>query len=208
MKYGPDIIRRVTEELKKVPTVRQACNKLGIDHSTFYRWMAKHFEFHQEVEAALLIGRSRMNDAAEGVIMTGIQNGDMRAAVYWLSHNNERYVDADQARYFQYVQNQALAFLREKTPPDSIFEVLFNLYFEMELNVGIEFADMRMKPLIEYTCHIDANLMAIFYASYAEWKTNKLEIEEKRVAARLPSEAEIAEIEQKEKEQEEQEAEL
>ncbi len=191
MRYGPDIIRQITDELKKVPTVRQACNKLGIDHSTFYRWMAKHIEFHQEVEAALMIGRMRMNDAAEGVIMTGIQNGDMRAAIYWLSRNCERYVDSDQARYFQYVQSQTMQFLRDKTHEPSIFEVLFKLYYEMEAVMGYEFAKMKIGPLVEYSFHIDKKLIDIFYASYEEWKKDKMGIEQKRIEANLPTGEEL-----------------
>lgn len=187
MKYGPDIVNKITEELKKVPTIRHVCNKLGIDHSTFYRWMAKHFKFHQEVEAALAIGRERMNDAAESVILAAIQNSDMRAAMYWLAHNSDRYVGADRAKWFLYLRNDYLNFLRESPPEDEIlFENLYQHYFMLENVLGDEVAKLHMDPLVRFHCHIDENLVEIFYASYAEWKKSAVGLREKRGNLMVP----------------------
>lgn len=174
MIYGPDIVRKVTEELQKVPTIRQACKNLGIDHSTFYRWMAKHYQFHQEVEASKLIGRERMSDAAESVIMTGIQNGDFRAAAYWLAHNCDRYVGGERARYFLHLQKEVLNFLREETPENSVdFVHLFQHYFLLEKVLGEDEAKLHMEPLVKFHCQTDPNLVDVFYASYTEWRKGK-----------------------------------
>jgi hypothetical protein len=69
MKYGPKITNEICEELIKTPNIRYVSKKMGIDHSTFYRWMSHHHTFFKVVTSYLEIGRDRMNDVAEGVIM-------------------------------------------------------------------------------------------------------------------------------------------
>ena len=180
MRYGKDIVKRITEELQKVPSVRNACNKVGINHSTFYRWTAQHFEFHKKIEMALIFGRKNISDAAEGVIISGIQKGDFRSATYWLSRNDERYVDAKQVRYFQYLEYWNAEFLKKKTPDDSYFEVLFDRYLVLEKLMGSHDAKSLMKPLVDIVCHTDQKLEDIFYSAYEEWKMSKLEFETKK----------------------------
>ncbi len=185
MRYGKDIVKRITEELIKVPSIRHACSKVGINHSTFYRWMGQHFKFHQAVQDALMLGRRNINDAAEGVIISGIQRGDYRSSVYWLSRNNERYVETKQVRYFRFLDYQDRSFLKEKNPgpPESYFEYFFSLCFEMETAMGFEFAKNKIKPMVEYVCHDDAQLVDIFFEAYEGWKEKKLGREEKRKQA-------------------------
>ena len=179
MKYGPNIIHRITEELRKIPNIRHVSAKMGIDHSTFYRWMVKHAEFHKMVEAALMIGRERITDAAESVILNGIQNGDMRAAMYWLAHNNERYIPEDRVRYFQYLENSQRLFLKKPTSDDSDFEALFKGHLELEKVVGEKRAAEYIAPFVEAVCHVDPSLIEIYQAAYSEWKNGELSWKEK-----------------------------
>ena len=53
MRYSIDIEERIIKELEKVPNIRYICNKVGIDHSTFYRWLLRHPTFNKEVMVAL-----------------------------------------------------------------------------------------------------------------------------------------------------------
>ncbi len=185
MRYGKDIVKRIVEELQKVPSVRHVCNKVGIDHSTFYRWIAQHFEFSKEVEAALMFGRKNINDAAEGVIISGIQRGDFRSATYWLSRNEERYIEAKQVRYFQYLEYWNTQFLKQKTPSDSPFDELFERYLALEKVLGPERGKELIEPIVDIICHTDAKLKDIFYSAYDEWKTDKLAFEAKK--SKIPS---------------------
>lgn len=174
MKFEPNIVRKVADELKKIPNIRHVSAKIGIDHSTFYRWMVKHVEFHKTVEAALMIGRERITDAAESVILTGIQNGDMRAAMYWLAHNNERYIPEDRVRYFQYLEKNQRLFLKNTTSDDSEFESLFKGHFELEKLIGQKRAAEYIAPFVEAVCHVDHSLIEIYQAAYSEWKNGEL----------------------------------
>lgn len=179
MKFGPNIVRKVADELRKIPNIRHVSAKMGIDHSTFYRWMVKHAEFHKMVEAALMVGRERITDAAESVIFNGIQNGDMRASMYWLAHNSERYIPEERVRYFQYLENNLRTFLKNPVPDDSVFESLFKGHLELERLLGQKSAAEHMAPLVAAACHIDPALIEIYQSAYLEWKNDELSWKEK-----------------------------
>ncbi len=178
MRYGKDIVKRIVSELQKVPNIRHVCNKVGIDHSTFYRWMMHHFEFYQYVEAALIIGRRHINDAAESVIISGIQNGDMRSSMYWLAHNKERYIDEKRVKYYQYLEQYERSIQEQEIPDESTFEKLFEYRFDLESAFGSKFSDKYSEPLINIICRGDENLKEVFRSAYAEWKENKLSFNE------------------------------
>lgn len=179
MKFGPKITEQFCEELKKVPNIRYACKKLGIDRSTFYRWIMKHFVFHQRIIDALSIGREGINDAAESVIITGVQNGDVKCSTYWLGHNHERYVPVERVRYLQHLDKSDIEFMNKPIPNESMFEALFDHYFQVEEIMGIDRAKDNMTPLVNLVCREDPALIDIFFASYEEWKTAKLDREDK-----------------------------
>ena len=178
MRYGKDIVARITEELRRVPSIMHVCKKVGIDRSTFYRWMAQHFDFHKEVEMALIFGRKNINDAAESVIINGIQKGDINCAKYWLGHNEDRYVEAKQVKYFQHLQDTSRHFF-SKQVNDTPFDPLFDNYFRLSDLLGSEHAKEVISPLVEIACHTDPKLVDIFYAAYEEWKAVKLNLESK-----------------------------
>jgi hypothetical protein len=144
--------------------------------------MTKHFEFHKAVEDAIYFGRKNMNDAAEGVIVSKIQQGDFKAATYWLTHNNERYVSERRVKYFQYLEHWTLELLKQEVPSDSQFEKLFGHYFVMEELLGPARAREHMETILNVACRHDAALKDIFYAAYAEWSNDKKDMDTKMAA--------------------------
>lgn len=173
MKYNSDLIKQITEELQKVPNIRNVCLKVGIDHSTFYRWLTKHVTFHKEVLAALYVGRKKMCDAAEGVIIAGIQRGDRSSATYYLSHNDERYMGSEKALHHRMLDHTDLKILKSETQPKYLtFENLFEFYEKTELAYESPLADRIMKSFIELYCFDDPKLIDIFYSAYLEKKKN------------------------------------
>lgn len=180
MKYNSDLIKQITEELQKVPNIRNVCLKVGIDHSTFYRWLTKHVTFHKEVLAALYVGRKKMCDAAEGVIIAGIQRGDRSSATYYLSHNDERYMGPEKALHHQILDYTDLKMLKsEKQPEYTTFENLFDLYEKIEFEYDCQLADHIMKTIVELFCFDDPKLIEIFYSTYAERKNRILAVDAK-----------------------------
>lgn len=180
MRYGPEIVEQILEELRKVPNIRYVCNKVGIDHSTFYRWMDDHLKFHQMVELALYLGRQKMNDAAESVIVNGIQNNDYRSAVYWLSHNSERYVGVERIRYFQYLEKHLLEFLHKSEDTDVLEAALFVHFQMLEDSLGEDKARVEMVHLASAFCRGDRDKTANLRARYMQWQKERNEGKEKK----------------------------
>lgn len=191
MKYDQKIVQKISDEIQKIPNVRHVCLKVGIDHSTFYRWMSKHHSFFKEVHGALVIGREKMNDAAESVIMNGVQNGDYKCATYWLSHNSDRYVSVERAPYHQHLEKNMLNLLKA-SDVKSVFEVTFKHYSLLEDVKGKEEAKKSISPIVEYMCQDDPNLVDIFYATYREWKieTDDGLVKRKKMLELVPEEDE------------------
>jgi hypothetical protein len=181
MRFESQIVKQICEELQKMPNVRHVCNKVGIDHSTFYRWTGKHHTFSQLVTAALLMGRDRISEAAEGVIITGIQNGDRKCSTYWLSHNNPRYSSREQALYLKGVNESVMEILEEPRPSDSsaTFDMLFDMYEDMQEIFGLGSAKEKIDKFVKFACQEDPKLEEIFYGAYSEWKTNKDDLKKK-----------------------------
>lgn len=183
MKYGPKIINEICEELIKTPNIRYVCKKMGIDHSTFYRWMSHHHTFFKNVTASLEMGRDRMNDVAEGIIIGGIQNGDSKCTTYWLSHNSPRYSSPEHRKYLKGVNKNTIKLLEEPTPENSIeslFEHYFDIYECMQAVLGLKKAKEKIDIFVKMICHGKPDLEEIFYAAYTEWKNNKDEASKKR----------------------------
>ncbi|HCC05346.1 TPA: hypothetical protein DEP58_03505 [Patescibacteria group bacterium] len=187
MKYNPDITTHIVKELVKIPNIRYVCAKIGIDHSTFYRWMSQHHTFFKLVTAALVMGRDNTTDVAEGIIIKRLQNDDYKAAIFWLTHNSSHYATSEQTRRIYMHTKHASEILSETAfsvgPGETAFEVMFDLYERSENILGIEHARKHIEKFVKFMCHGDENLEQIFYASYAEWKAEKTEYEEKEKKA-------------------------
>lgn len=182
MKYDTNITKRFVEELIKVPNIRGVCAKLNVDHSTFYRWMSKHHTFFKMVTSALTMGRDRMSDAAEGVVIRGIQNNNIKAAQYWLSHNNSRYATTMQQRKLHKITENELEIMNEPPPrnlQERAFESMFELYKQTEDIFPKEKARQHIEKFVTMMCHGDSELEQIFFVAYEEWRQDKEEYEAK-----------------------------
>jgi hypothetical protein len=83
---------RLVEEIKKTYLITNACNKVGISRSTYYRWIDKDPNFRNAVIQAKDEGLELMKDAAEAVLIHGIKNKERKSAEYFLSHNHPKYM--------------------------------------------------------------------------------------------------------------------
>ena len=79
------------EEIGKYGNIYGACFKLGIDRSTFYRWLGKNKRFKKEAEEALKMGRENICDLAESKLLQNVKNGNQNSIEYVLRHNSDRY---------------------------------------------------------------------------------------------------------------------
>lgn len=82
---------QVLKELEQNPTPSAVAQKVGISHSTYYRWLKDDFEFAEKAHAAIEVGMNRYTDLAVAKMGQKISEGDMRALTYWLSHNHPKF---------------------------------------------------------------------------------------------------------------------
>lgn len=81
------------EQLKKTPTIEQACQKIGVSRMTISRWRNESRRFDQAVHTAQVEGREFVSDIAEAQMFNLISQGKVEMIKYFLSHNNERYAN-------------------------------------------------------------------------------------------------------------------
>lgn len=174
MRYEPDLITKFLELLKETPNIRYVCNKLGIHPATYYRWKIRHPEFFGEVIIALDIGRTKINDIAESVILKKVQEGDIGMCKYWLGNNNPRYMTREKSRQHSAVNvSEARFALGEGKPAGSVsFDDYFPSYLMLETFNGEQVAKDLMMPIIRISFP-EEDAFELFLLSYAHWKKNK-----------------------------------
>jgi hypothetical protein len=80
------------EQLKTIPNVSLACEKVGLSRNTVYRWCREDPEFKARLDEALESGVESVNDLAESKLIANINSGSMRAIQYWLDNNKKAYI--------------------------------------------------------------------------------------------------------------------
>lgn len=178
MRYGDDITKRIVKELEVIPNVRYVCNKVGIDHSTFYRWIMRHPTFNKKVLMALFVGREAINGSAETVIIKGVQRGEHKSATFWLSHNDSRYMQKEKGKHYSSLLNRDSDIVSKPVEKGHNFETMFSIIYDLEKNFEADIAYHIFEPFIKVFCNDEQNLIDIFNASYQEWKID-FEKEEK-----------------------------
>lgn len=80
------------DQLKTIPNVSLACEKVGLSRNTVYRWCNEDPDFKARLDDALENGIQSVNDLAESKLITNINSGNMRAIQYWLDNNKKTYI--------------------------------------------------------------------------------------------------------------------
>lgn len=82
---------KVLKELEQNPTPSAVAQKVGISHSTYYRWLKDDPDFAEKARQAEEIGMRRYTDMAVAKMGQKISEGDIRALIYWISHNHPKF---------------------------------------------------------------------------------------------------------------------
>jgi hypothetical protein len=77
-------------QLRKTPVIQIACEKTGVSRQTYYRWRDDE-EFARAADAALVDGKSLVNDLAESQLLSAIRDGAAWGVQYWLKHHHLDY---------------------------------------------------------------------------------------------------------------------
>ena len=80
----------ILEQLKKIPIVEIACEKIKISRSTYYRWREDP-EFAEAADAAMRDGELFVNDLSEAQVVNLIREKNWPAISFWLRAHHPRY---------------------------------------------------------------------------------------------------------------------
>ena len=80
----------IIEQLKKIPIVEIACEKVGISRSTYYRWREDR-AFAEAADAAMKDGELYINDLSEAQVVSLIREKNWSAIAFWLRAHHPRY---------------------------------------------------------------------------------------------------------------------
>lgn len=79
------------EQVRKIPIIQVACEKVGIARATVYRWKAKDKEFEKNLEEALAEGEALINDMGESQLLSLMKEKSWPAISFWLRHRNPKF---------------------------------------------------------------------------------------------------------------------
>lgn len=79
------------EQLRKIPIVTVACEKISISRNSVYRWKNEDEKFSKEMETALADGEALVNDMSESQLLSLIQEKNWSAISFWLRHRNPKF---------------------------------------------------------------------------------------------------------------------
>jgi hypothetical protein len=80
------------EQLRTIPNISLACEKVGLSRNTIYRWCNEDLEFKKNLDEAISAGTESVNDLAESKLINHINQGNMQAIRYWLDNNKKTYI--------------------------------------------------------------------------------------------------------------------
>ncbi len=79
------------EQLRKIPIVQVACEKVGLSRNSVYRWRNEDKEFAKEMESALTEGEALVNDMSESQLLSLIKEKNWSSISFWLRHRHPKY---------------------------------------------------------------------------------------------------------------------
>jgi hypothetical protein len=80
-------------ELRKIPIVQVACEKLDVSRNSVYRWRKEDEEFSKAMDEALTEGEKLVNDMTESQLLALIGEKHWPAISFWLRKRNPKFHD-------------------------------------------------------------------------------------------------------------------
>ena len=81
------------EQLRKIPIVQVACEKVDVSRNTVYRWRKEDAEFAKAMDEALVDGEAVVNDMSESQLLSKIKNGEWPPIAFWLRKRHPTFKD-------------------------------------------------------------------------------------------------------------------
>jgi len=81
----------ILENLRKIPIIQIACERTGVNRSTYYRWRKTDLVFTKAADEAIKTGLALVNDLAESQLISAIRDQNMSGIIFWLKHRHKAY---------------------------------------------------------------------------------------------------------------------
>lgn len=82
---------KLLSELEVYPVIDAACARSHIARATYYRWCEDDPSFAQTAKDAIAKGVAHINDNAESKVIRMIEEDNLSAIKYWLSHRHSEF---------------------------------------------------------------------------------------------------------------------
>lgn len=181
MKYDEEITKKILKELEDHPNIRRAVKKVGIDHSTYYRWRDSHKEFREQTNKSLSIGTAIGIEILEGVLFNKAQQGDFASIKHWLAHNSRKYMSVDRVLLYDGVgevkrtkQGSRQVAISSEEEGKDFFEEWYQQMYDLEIEFDFETATKTMDFWLRPVWGKFPELRMVFYSTYAVWAKNKI----------------------------------
>ncbi len=80
-------------QIRKIPIIQVACEKVGVARSSVYRWRDEDEEFNKELEQALAEGEALINEMSESQLISLIREKSWQAISFWLRKRSPKFRD-------------------------------------------------------------------------------------------------------------------
>lgn len=81
------------EQIRKIPIIQVACEKVGVARSSVYRWRDEDEEFRKSLKEALAEGEALINEMSESQLISLIRDKSWQAISFWLRKRNPKFKD-------------------------------------------------------------------------------------------------------------------
>lgn len=81
----------VLEQLRRVPIIQVAAEKVGVSRTTIYRWRDESEQYRKDLEVALAEGEALINDLGESQLLTLMKDRHWPSIQFWLRHRNPKF---------------------------------------------------------------------------------------------------------------------
>jgi len=81
------------DQIRKIPIIQVACEKVGVARSSVYRWRDEDEEFRKILEEALAEGEALINEMSESQLISLIREKNWQAISFWLRKRSPKFKD-------------------------------------------------------------------------------------------------------------------
>jgi hypothetical protein len=77
---------KLLQMLSEGATVKSACQKMGLNRTTYYSWYKNNIDFRNHADEAIVLGKHSIRDLAFSTVVKEAHGGNLKASIFLLQH--------------------------------------------------------------------------------------------------------------------------